>query len=733
MPSPWVSRSAGRRWWGLALATALLPLGGPSATAQLVGPPELTGRWTPPFEEGGLETPRCVDGGDGRIVCKPVGQAMAPLPDGRVFYFNGLEGQENGLGLPADFASRLRDSTSRILDLRTGVPRWSVPAQPGGGGGNPATNKGPIPDPTGLAGIPGRPGDGLVGSAVGQVAPEGRPPTSPPDDPEANDGDMFCSDITLLGDGRLLVAGGSDWYNEPGVPQAGVPEAEGLRTSRLFDPRTDTFGQTAPMKYGRWHPALVTLPDGKVLAAGGATKRVKNTQLSHVRRTETFDPATDSWSENYTGLHSETSLPLSPRMHLMPNGKVLYAAAGEGWAPFGPAADEATFGLLQFYDPKTKAWEVLGPHPFGFHEGASSMLLPLKPPYEEATVLTFGGTLGPPPGSEVPPLVSAITTVDRKGKVLRQGTSRGPMKQPRWSPSGVSLADGTILAVAGATNRETVTPGMAVPVHTSELFDPRSEQWYEMSRSGRDRVYHHSAVLLPDARVLLGGHAPAGSPAKAANGAGGPQANHEPDPSFEIFSPHYLFRGPRPQISQVQAGIRWGETFRLTSPSRASIESVLLIRIPSPQHGIDSDTRTVILGFKRTAAGLKVAAPPDGAIAPPGYYYLFINSYNPRRGAIPSMARVVHVGDRSDLSEAPQPVPDDAPVASGSAAPADSSDVSQITGPVPGSILPRESLALASSHDPGTSPPTANGLPVSGVLAAGASVIFGRRWLRRRR
>jgi hypothetical protein len=627
----------------------------------------------------------------------------------------------------------MRNSTSRLLDLRTGVPSWSSPADSTGGGANPAATGNQLPDPTGVAGVPGRPGDGLVGSAVGQVAPEGRPPTSPPDDPEANDGDMFCSDITLLPDGRLLVAGGSDWYNEPGVPQAGVPEAEGVRTSRVFDPSTDTFNQTAPMKYGRWHPALVTLPDGKVLAAGGATKRVKNTQLSHVRRTETFDPATNGWSENYTGLHSENSLPLSPRLHLMPNGKVLYVAAGEGWAPFGPTADEATFGLLQFYDPKTKAWEVLGPHPFGFHEGAFSMLLPLKPPYDEATVLTFGGTLGPPPGSEVGNLFSAITTVDRNGKVLRQGTARGPMKQPRWSPSGVGLADGSILAVAGSTTRDTVAPGTGVPVHTSELFDPRSEQWYEMSRSGRDRTYHHSAVLLADGRVLLGGHAPASSPvARAANDADGPQANHNPDPSFEIFSPHYLFRGPRPRISQVQAGIRFGETFRITSPQRASIESVMLIRLPSPQHGIDSDTRTVILRFKRTAAGLKVEAPPDGAIAPPGYYYLFINSQT-RRGTIPSMARVVHLGDRSDPSEAPQPVPDDTPVASGSAAPADSGDVSQITGPVPGSILPRESLALASSHDSGASPQTANGLPVSGVLAAGASVILGRRWLRRRR
>jgi hypothetical protein len=258
MSSTGLSRLGGRRWLGLSLAVALLPLGASSASAQIAGPPEFVGRWSDPFEEGGLDTPRCTEVDDGRLVCKPVAQAMATLPDGRIFYFNGLEGQENGMGTPTDSASRMRDSTSRLLDLRTGVPQWSVPSNATGGGGNPQIRRGPVPDPTGVAGVPGRPGDGLVGSAVGQVVPEGRPPTSPPDDPEENDGDMFCSDITLLPDGRLLAAGGSDWYNEPGVSAAGVPEAEGLRSSRLFDPRTDTFRSSGPMKYGRWHPAQVT-------------------------------------------------------------------------------------------------------------------------------------------------------------------------------------------------------------------------------------------------------------------------------------------------------------------------------------------------------------------------------------------------------------------------------------------------------------------------------------------
>ena len=81
------------------------------------------------------------------------------------------------------------------------------------------------------------------------------------------------------------------------------------------------------------------------------------------------------------------------------------------------------------------------------------------------------------------------------------------------------------------------------------------------------------------------------------------------------------------------------------------------MRLRSPQHIIDSDQRTVRLALHSPPGRLTVVAPPHGAVAPPGYYYLFVN-LTTRRGPIPSMARVVRIGPESDLSEAPQPFPD---------------------------------------------------------------------------
>ncbi|HLF41525.1 MAG TPA: galactose oxidase-like domain-containing protein, partial [Acidimicrobiia bacterium] len=523
----------------------------------------------------------------------------------------------------------------------------------------------------GVAGVPGRPGDGLVGSAWGAAGGPGQAPTAPPDDPEANDGDMFCADVASLPDGRLLIAGGADWYNEPGLDSerlpvpVGVPESEGLRATRVFDPVTGSFQQAGRMKFNRWYPSLVTLPSGKVLVAGGATKRVKNTQGSGVRRTETFDPATNAWTENYSSLASETSLPLSPRLHLMPNGRVLYTGAGQSLAPGGAAADQALFSMLQFFDPVSEKWEVVGPHLVGARDGAASVMLPIDPPYERADVLTFGGTLGAAPGTEVATPLSTLTHVDRYGRVQEELT-RFTMLEGRWWPSAVGLPDGTVLAVGGASTSDATAPGTGLAVRSAELYDPRTESWFQMARVGRDRTYHHSAVLLPDGRVLLGGHAPEGALFGPGADLGGPFPNNERDPSFEIFSPHYLFRGPRPVIRHVQAGIRWDETFRVNTRQALSVESVVLIRLPSPEHIIDSDARTVRLAFTRRSNGLDVVAPPDGTIAPPGYYYLFINQ-STRRGIIPSMARVVRIGDTSNPAEAIQPYADDDRVPEGTA------------------------------------------------------------------
>jgi hypothetical protein len=639
----------------IGLVAALLSVAPAASTAAAGDSPLHIGQWTQPFEEGGAEMPRCRPEAGGQVVCKPAAVQMAVLPDGRIFYVNGVEGDENvRYGQATELSPRSREDRARVLDLRGPEPAWTIPTPEDGGGTNPQIRPGADDtnaDPFGVAGVPGRPGDGFVGSAWGRIGGPPQEPTSPPDDVQDNDGALFCSDIAQLADGRLLLAGGTDYYNQPSLmdrdegdaADVGVAELEGIRAARLFDPATDTFTPAADMHYGRWYPTLVTLADGRVLAASGMTRMVKDTQLSQVRRAEVYDPAQDTWTPT-DGPESETSLPLYPRLHLMPGGKVLYNGAGETWGPFGYAVDEAEWAFQKLFDPRTGRWETTGLAPAGVRGGAFEVMLPLRPPYADATMLTFGGTLGPSPGTSLATTLSTLTTVHRNGGITSRTT--GSLHNRRWFSDGVLLPDGSVLATNGGDKDSPLTPGFEMPVHQAERYDPATGTWTPMASSSRDRVYHISAALLPDGRVLVGGNAPPGAGYGGRRHQGDPFANNDKDPSFEIFSPPYLFRGERPEITDGPAHVAWGSSFDLRATHAGEIVSVVLIRLPSPQHNIDSDQRAVELEFARHGDTLTAVAPPDGVVAPPGFYYLFVNRSS-AHGPIPSVARILRIGDAS--------------------------------------------------------------------------------------
>jgi hypothetical protein len=753
-----------RRAAVVAFASALLlGLVATGSSAQVVGTPDVIGQWTEPFEEGGAGTPRCIpaDDGSGFMVCKPTAQASAVLPDGRIMYYNGIESQENSKGPSAmSLSPSSRDSQARVLDLRSGTPQFVVPDQGRGAMANPNIAEGheSYDDPVGAAGVPGRPGDGFVGSTWGQLGGEPHDPTSTPDDTSANDGDMFCGDLTSLPDGRVLIAGGTDWYNEPaamdrnnGDPaDVGAIELEGLRSSSIFDPATNAFSPTSPMKYGRWYPHVAIGPDGRPTVFSGVTQLISDTQLSQVRRTETFDAATDTWEENYIGPESENSLPLQPRIHLTPDGKFTYAGVGQMWGPFGQAADEATYNFIQQYDPETKTWAIAGLAPLGARSGAFQLPLQMTPPYEEMTLVQFGGVLGPPPGTWIPanPFTTMVT-VDIDSNVT---AVMGPnMNYARWFASGVVLPTGELLAVGGGDKDEVVDPGVDIPVHQAELYDPARNAWTEVASNTRDRVYHNSALLLPDMRVLLGGHAPIASHYGGANSdQGGPFSNNDNDPSFEVWSPPYLFRGARPTITQAQAGVSYGETFTVGTPQARDIESVVLMKTPSPEHVNDSDQRNLALDFTVTAGDhLDVVAPPSGRVAPPGYYYLVVMKKS-TAGPIPSVARMVQVGVGTDLTEAVQPYPDDNPAPTGGSATPDedssqaaaaAGQASEAAKAAPAPVAdPAASAVQAASEAYGqlNAQPASNpapfsspALPAAAAGVAGAVGLTVRRWFRR--
>ena len=289
---------------------------------------------------------KCITRADGMDECKPAAGTMALLKDGRLLYLNALEGTENvELSIVAEFGEVSVNDQTRVLSLdENDNPSWIKPS-PLDAGANPDGN-----DSETL--LNGTELDGLLDTA---------------DNTSANDGALFCSDVIGLANGDVMAVGGTDYYSEPGIDglPLGVAELEGIKNSRIFDEETNTWRQSGDMTYGRWYPSLVTMGNGNVFVASGVTKLLKPVYPDeplnsgrNVVQTETYDPCAGAWTQNPST--ADRSLPLYPRMHLLPNGHIFYNAGGQAFNPFGQGYDQALWNIVASFNPDTQRWNDIG-------------------------------------------------------------------------------------------------------------------------------------------------------------------------------------------------------------------------------------------------------------------------------------------------------------------------------------------------------------------------------------
>ncbi len=617
------------------------------------GRPEDDGAFGPPMTEpniGDRQTDaKCLDGADpsGLKRCKPAAGANVLLPNGKLLYWNNLGGTENvNFQIVGEYGAVSTNDEARVLDLGAGnaTPAWALPS-PVDGGANPNGERASEP-----------------------LIPGGETTET------FNDGALFGSHQSFLPDGRVLIQGGTDYSLDPGVNGLpfGVTELSGLRATRIFDPKTNTFTRTGDTSKGRWYPTQVSLGNGETLVFGGVGKLIKPiyrkdlTQSGqNVLTTERYDPATGKWTDE--GARAKQDLPLYPRMHLLPNGKVFFNASGQSFNPNGQSLGQAGWINQKIYDPRAKSWRDVGipgltdakgaPSLFpGFRGSMSSTMMPLEPNqdgnYTKASFLTAGGVLALSPGSYIPVADSRITTVDTSQKRERTETrTTGPLAGTRWFGQQVLLPTGDVMQFSGGDKDEVVGPGTEFPRQQAEIFDPKTEEWSPAAVAARPRTYHNTGVLLPSGEVLIGGHATISTLYLNNTTLPGGFAPHDGrDPSFEVYKPPYLFRGTRPVIQQAGGSMGYGDTFdvKLASGTSAEeIDSVRLVRNTAITHVIDADQRQVVLPVvKRAGQTLTVKSPPSGDVAPAGPYMLFVNGKSDK-GAVPSEAKLLMVGGSS--------------------------------------------------------------------------------------
>lgn len=397
--------------------------------------------------------------------------------------------------------------------------------------------------------------------------------------------DMFCNGMVVLPDGRVFINSGTLAYDP----------FKGELRSAVYDPATNAFTDVANMAHGRWYPTVTTLGDGRVMTFSGLTETgATNTAV------EIFTPGV-GWSPEYP---AGWTPPLYPRMHLLPDGTVFYSGSGRG---------------SRIFNPSTHAWSNVIANTIytGTRTYGTSVLLPLTPGngYKPRVMIMGGGN----------PATNTTEIIDLSAS-SPQWQSGPPMSQPRIEMNATILPNGKVLATGGSTTDEDASTASL----NADLYDPGTNTFASAGANAFPRLYHSNSLLLPDATVLLVG----GNPQR------GTYESH-----MEIYAPAYLFNADntpaaRPTIDGLSSStLAYGGGFTVQTANAADIRSVVLIRPGSPTHAFDMDQRMIALSFTAGSGVLNVTAPPNGNIAPPGYYMLFVLNSS----GVPSVATFVRL------------------------------------------------------------------------------------------
>jgi YVTN family beta-propeller protein len=387
--------------------------------------------------------------------------------------------------------------------------------------------------------------------------------------------DIFCSSqIILPQSGEILIAGGDNWTG------SGTTNT-GNNNTNLFDFGDNTLARSANMNRSRWYSSSTALVNGEIYIQGGSG----GADRPEVRQVDgAFRLLTDAPTNTYATLF--------PRNFLAPDGRVFgYDSNAKMYF-----VDTSSTGSL------TPAGQFSSAY-VGWTSGAA-MFRPGK-------ILQMGGNS------------TGAVVVDITGPEPVVTPTASLSSQRHWVSATV-LADGQVIATGGSASENKLT-GVN---NKAEIWNPDTGQWHVGPEGALARLYHSSALLLPDASVLVAG-----------GGAPGPLKNT----NAEIYYPPYLYDtdggfATRPQILSAPTTADVGDSLAVQIDSSV-VSRVTLVKSGSVTHSVNMDQRFLELPFSASGNMLNVELPDRASDTPPGYYLLFVID----DAGVPSVSRMLRI------------------------------------------------------------------------------------------
>ncbi|MEM7273964.1 MAG: DUF4214 domain-containing protein [Actinomycetota bacterium] len=383
--------------------------------------------------------------------------------------------------------------------------------------------------------------------------------------------DLFCSlQLNRPDTGDMLLFGGDNWIGDR-TNNLGNPDINSL------DVDTGQLTAMPGMNRARWYGTGTVRADGSMFiqgGAGGADHPELWTAEGGSQLLDHLDTSELNW--------------WYPRNFLLPDGRIFGVdILGRMYYISADLSEITMAGRLG-----TDRW------------GDSTTAVMFAP----GQILHFGG-----------PTNTAVV-IDANGVTPTVTPAAAPHAAREWVNSTL-LPDGRVLATGGASYY-TAAQADGRPLsqynitNAAEIWNPATGQWEIETNGVEARLYHSTALLLPDGRVLVAG-----------GGAPGPVTNT----NAEIFSPDYLYSaqgGPvaRPTITAVSAtDLNPGGQVAIAVGGGIDIGRVTLLKTGSVTHSINMEQRISDLAFTVDANGtLTATLPASGNQISPGYYLLSV-------------------------------------------------------------------------------------------------------------
>ena len=402
---------------------------------------------------------------------------------------------------------------------------------------------------------------------------------------------IFCAGFAHLANGDILIAGGN----------ANAQLAGTVRTY-VFRWQTETWSRGKDMAAARWYPSVAETANGEEVIIGGGPATAEVYQTNGTIRALSGFTKYNARIYPYMGSRPDTQLGL-----------------------FGPYATGYTIntagsGVITATGTRDNIYRDYGS--FSTYDIGKS-------------VVVGGGSITEGGVAKVPTRTAVV--LNSNTGLNPTVASTGSMSTGRRQLNATLLADGSVLATGGMTSTaKSPLVDLNNAATAAERWDPATGQWTVLASANRIRQYHSTAVLLPDGRVMTGG----GGICGACMTVGYLEKN------IEYFTPPYLYEkdgsgqlAARPVISTAPASIGVNTGFTISSPQGADIKKVALVGLGDATHGVDQGQRYVPLNFTASGTTLTVTGPPNGGVAPPGYYMLFVIDAD----GVPSVAKMVQV------------------------------------------------------------------------------------------